>query len=200
MKDKKRSNGKIDHWRAERSRIRIESQLGRVAAKLGEKDDIIDSDRWELVDSAEWLETEAQGYSARAYRSLKEDIQGCLEKAFSYSRHGTIAVLAIGLQLTRLKRNYRCLVSKKHEREWGERRRKIAVLKKYGVSEFLFDQHSDIRVCILGVLEGEIRETETSMRKVAKQFGIEIPVNPQDEFDFHTSQFESKIAEFKSQI
>jgi hypothetical protein len=184
------------------------SKLGRSGVKLDapiysqpksyEKEELSVSDKWQLVDTPSWLTSEAQSIANSRYRRICDDIQEAINKSFSQSGCGTIAVLAIGIVLKRLKLNLKILNTKINERAWGDKKRKISILENYGCTEYIFDNYEQRREQILQVLMGEIRENEKLMRETAKDFGIEIPLQPQYDFFDKLGSFENNCEEFKN--
>jgi hypothetical protein len=197
-KAKGRKEKKINYPPPEKSGIKLEPDLF-TKAKIGEKHEVIDSDKWHLVDSPQWLQAEAKNLTQSTYREVSSNIQAIINKAFSHSRNGTVAVLALGISLTNLKRELALLLKDPKTYEWGERREKIRVLKEYDSSEFKFDRNQDERRVVLGVVRAHIKRKETLMRKIAKEFGIEIPLDPQFTFFDDAGEFQTKIEKFLQQ-
>jgi hypothetical protein len=176
------------------SGVKLEENV-HTWARMGERDEQILSDHWDLVDHPTWLESKSREYLQGPYRRLLMEVQDSINRAFSRTGQGSVAILAIGMNLIRLKRNLVVLTAKKSERKWGDRRGKIEVLKQYRCSEYLFDTNPDIRKTVLGVIMGEIEDTEELIRKTAKQYGIEIPISTYYD-KFPASEFEAAAKAF----
>jgi hypothetical protein len=178
-----------------RSKIRLEKDVVRQR-KQYEKEEILSSDKWDLVDHPSWLQSEANKYSSSAYRELLNKVGTAINEAFSYSRMGVIAVLAVGICLQDLKKQYRVLQSEKNKRQWGEKRDRAAILKRYRLTEYLFDNHPDIRQNLLYFIQARIEYKEHLMRKIAEEFEVQIPLDPQFRLFDDISEFSEKLNKF----
>jgi hypothetical protein len=178
-----------------RSKIRLDKDVV-IQRKQYEKEEILSSDKWDLVDHPSWLEREAAKYAASAYRELLNKVNSAVNEAFSYSRSGIIAVLAVGIALQDLKKQYRILESEPHKRQWGEKRDRAAILKRYRLTEYIFDHHAEIRQNLLYFIKARIEYKENLMRKIAEHFEVQIPTDPQFRLFDDISDFSEKLNKF----
>lgn len=177
------------------SKIKIEDTVF-MQRKAYEKEEITSSSKWDLVDHPSWLEREAAKYAATAYRELLNKMNVAVNEAFSYSRSGVIAVLAVGIALQDLKKQLRILQSEPHKRQWGEKRDRAAILKRYRLTEYIFDHHIEIRQNLLYFIKARIEYKEHLMRKIAEHFEVQIPTDPQFRLFDDVSDFSEKLNKF----
>lgn len=177
------------------SKIKIEDTVF-MQRKAYEKEEISSSSKWDLVDHPSWLEREAAKYAATAYRELLNKVNAAVNEAFSYSRSGIIAVLAVGIALQDLKKQLRILQSEPHKRQWGEKRDRAAILKRYRLTEYIFDHHIEIRQNLLYFIQARIEYKEHLMRKIAEHFEVQIPTDPQFRLFDDVSDFSEKLNKF----
>lgn len=152
----------------------------------------VSSDAWDLGhDSPVSLYLDALGMRRREGEEVLRQVKTLLEDMPTVHNMGMCMLQALGILWKRLNREIKLLQASKEDSKWGDKSARRLVLRKYRMTDYIYDNHPDRRDELIFYIQAHRLTIEELILELAKEFSINIPVKkPFEFFNVDSQSFE----------